>query len=197
MRVEVRLFANFREAAGSGSLELDADASTVGDVVDALLTRFPELEDAMMEGGEVRNSVRLLLNGKVAEAEAAVEEGDEVAVLPPVSGGLRLEFKAWLVNEDGEYVLGEGGAAILREIDREGSVRAAAEALDMSNRYALEKILSIEDRTGEEIVKRSRGGKGGGGSSLTRRGRLLLSAYEDAIECMGESANSLELDGEG
>lgn len=75
----LRLFAAAREAAGTGQVEIDA--ATVGDV----------LEKAGQAYGPgfrtVLQSCRVWLNGDEAEPHMAVRSGDEVAVLPPVSGG--------------------------------------------------------------------------------------------------------------
>lgn len=191
MRVEVRLFANFRETAGTGRLELEVDGDRVRDVLEALFREHPGIAEYAAPDGELRGSVRVLLNGDVTIAEAEVSPGDEVALLPPVSGGMRLGFKAWLENDEGESVLGEGGSDILAAVDREGSVSGAAERLGMSNRYALERILKMEERAGTDLVERTRGGKGGGGSSLTDAGRRLLDVYERAEEEMRRTCGEL------
>ena len=75
----VRLFAQAREAAGVGRAEIRGD--TVGAVVAAACERFgPEFTAV------VRTS-RIWLNGQAAADDEPVAAGDEVAVLPPVSGG--------------------------------------------------------------------------------------------------------------
>lgn len=191
MRIDVRLFANFREAAGCGSLELDVDGDEVRDALRDLFEDYPDIRRYAEVDGELRRSVRVLVNGELAEPDTALNEGDELALLPPVSGGLRLDFKAWLQNDDGEYVLGEGGADILAAIGREGSVSGAAKSLGMSNRYALERVLLMEDRAGAKLVERQRGGKGGGGSSLTEEGERLVKAYHRAQEEMRRACERL------
>ena len=75
----LRLFAQAREAAGSGRVELDG--TSVGAVLDAARARFGE-EFAAVLGGS-----RVWLNGEPATGEEPVGPGDEVAILPPVSGG--------------------------------------------------------------------------------------------------------------
>ena len=75
----VLLFAQAREAAGSGSVRVDG--STVQEVVDRLGERFGP---AMVE---VISASRIWANGEPAESAQLVSEDDEVAVLPPVSGG--------------------------------------------------------------------------------------------------------------
>jgi len=77
----IRLFAAAREAAGTGRDEISGD--TVGDVLDVAVERF---------GGDfagVLANSRVWVDGEPAERETAVNDRSEVAVLPPVSGGLQ------------------------------------------------------------------------------------------------------------
>ena len=75
----VRLFANLREIAGSSQVDIEGD--TVGAVVDALGDRFgPEFRRHMQ-------TARLWKNGNEGSSEDPVHEDDELAVIPPVSGG--------------------------------------------------------------------------------------------------------------
>jgi molybdopterin converting factor small subunit len=76
----LRLFAAAREAAGTGR-EL-VPGATVGDVLDAAVARFGDDFAAVLAISKV------WCNGEVAERADAVTDHDEVAVLPPVSGGL-------------------------------------------------------------------------------------------------------------
>ena len=85
MRVTVRLFARLRELAGQGEwLEdltgADARAVSVATVWQAAVRRHPPLEPF---GG----SISCAVNATFARMTAAVEDGDDVAFLPPVSGG--------------------------------------------------------------------------------------------------------------
>jgi MoaE-MoaD fusion protein len=79
--VRVRLFARLREQAGTETemLELPA-ASTLADVYDGLRKRHPALETD-------RGAVRVALNQEFSDWTAPVQDGDEVAFIPPVSGG--------------------------------------------------------------------------------------------------------------
>jgi molybdopterin synthase sulfur carrier subunit len=75
----LRLFAHLREAAGTGSV--DVDGATVGAVLDEASARFGDDFTAGLA------SSRVWVNGDPADAETSVAADDEVAVLPPVSGG--------------------------------------------------------------------------------------------------------------
>lgn len=78
MNVRVRLFAALRERAGSGNVELELpDDAVVGDVWPAL------------DLGEQPPGLLFALNRSYAEPGSRLSAGDEVAVIPPVSGGER------------------------------------------------------------------------------------------------------------
>ncbi len=80
-RVTVRLFAGVRERAGTSSVEVRvAEGATVTDAIGAAAAIVP---------GELRmpKSVMLALNGEYVPGETPVGDGDEVALIPPVSGG--------------------------------------------------------------------------------------------------------------
>jgi molybdate transport system regulatory protein len=94
---------------------------------------------------------------------------------------MRYETKLWMVNEKGEAVFGNGLAKLLEEIDNHDSILEAAEHLDMSYRYALHRLTLAEERLGEALVKRTRGGaKGGGSSEVTDFGKALVKRYRNA-----------------
>ena len=81
LRVHVRLFAMQRELAGTRSVELTLPAgATIEDAWSELVGRFPVLAPG-------RPAVRFARNGSYAPAETALSNGDEVAMIPPVSGG--------------------------------------------------------------------------------------------------------------
>jgi molybdopterin converting factor small subunit len=76
----LRLFAAAREAAGTGRVD-DVGGATVGSVLDEAVARFGA------PFAEVLATCRIWVNGEPAERADAVLPSDEVAVLPPVSGG--------------------------------------------------------------------------------------------------------------
>ena len=75
----IRLFASAREAAGCRSDEFDG--STVGDVLDAAVASYGAGFEAVLE------TCTVWRNGEPAERGEHVTDNDEIAVLPPVSGG--------------------------------------------------------------------------------------------------------------
>lgn len=79
--MNVKLFARLRELVGAGDLVLDvAGASTVADVWAALVAAHPA-------AAAYTRSMSCAVNLEYARMTSAVAEGDEVAFLPPVSGG--------------------------------------------------------------------------------------------------------------
>jgi molybdopterin converting factor small subunit len=75
----LRMFASAREAAGTGRAEFAG--ATVGDVLAAAIASFGE------GFARVLPTCRVWVNGESADPADPVGVGDEVAVLPPVSGG--------------------------------------------------------------------------------------------------------------
>jgi molybdate transport system regulatory protein len=86
-----------------------------------------------------------------------------------------------MVNEKKEAVFGDGLAELLEEIDKRHSMLEASEHLSMSYRYALHRITLAEERLGQLLVTRVRGGaKGGGSSEVTVFGIDLVIRYRKA-----------------
>lgn len=77
--VRVRLFAALREIAGAPNVEAEGD--TVGDVIDALAARYGGRFDAIARAGSA------VVDAERAEPSRSLTGGEEVALLPPVSGG--------------------------------------------------------------------------------------------------------------
>jgi molybdopterin converting factor subunit 1 len=81
MRVTVRLFARLRDLAGSGELVRDvANPATVNTVWQSLVAEMPALRD-------YERTMSVAVNADYSKMSAPVNDGDEVAFLPPVSGG--------------------------------------------------------------------------------------------------------------
>ena len=81
MRVRARLFAVQRELAGTREVALELpEAATIADAWTSLVERFPVLAPG-------RDFLRFARNGDYADAATPLIDGDEVAFIPPVSGG--------------------------------------------------------------------------------------------------------------
>jgi sulfur-carrier protein len=67
------------------------DASTVGEVLDGLYERYDGLRERIAEDGDLRRFVNVYVGGEdirfLDGLETAVEDGDEVTILPAVAGG--------------------------------------------------------------------------------------------------------------
>lgn len=81
MRVTVRLFARLRDLVGTGELQREfPDGSTVQAIWDELCDRHPAI-------APYAASMSCAVNADYARLTTQVRDGDEVAFLPPVSGG--------------------------------------------------------------------------------------------------------------
>jgi molybdopterin synthase catalytic subunit len=93
VRVRVRLFALQRELAGTRDLSLElADGATVETSWAAVVERHPVLAPG-------RPSVRFARNGEYADPTTALADGDEIAFIPPVSGGAASDERAGRILE--------------------------------------------------------------------------------------------------
>ncbi|MGE5611894.1 MAG: molybdopterin converting factor subunit 1 [Bacillota bacterium] len=81
MQIRVKLFASLRERAGIPELELELSAgATVDDAVRTLRERVPAIQG-------YRTSVAYAVNRSYAKPDRLLNDGDELALIPPVSGG--------------------------------------------------------------------------------------------------------------
>ena len=81
MNITVRLFAVLRDKAGVAELRLAMpEGATVSDAVELVLQRHPEI-------GSFANRVAYAVNLVRVDRQTVLKDGDELALLPPVSGG--------------------------------------------------------------------------------------------------------------
>ena len=82
MRLTVQLFANLAETCGARQIELSdlPQPLTAALVIDAFISRYPQLDP-------MRDSIMFAVNAEYVSADHPVMPCDEVALIPPVSGG--------------------------------------------------------------------------------------------------------------
>ena len=81
MKVKVLFFASLKDISGESKIELELEENSTVDSVKIKITlMYPKLESLL-------NFVRIAVNQEFADAETVVNNGDELAFLPPVSGG--------------------------------------------------------------------------------------------------------------
>jgi MoaE-MoaD fusion protein len=138
VRVAVRLFAGLRERAGVGSLELDLpDGATVADV-------WPRLEL-----GDEPAGLLYALNRDYADRATTLGEGDEVALIPPVSGGaFLLSDERLSVDEVVREVARDEAGAIATFV---GTTRARSRGRDVV-RLEYEAYEGMAEQTMERIA---------------------------------------------
>jgi len=90
---------------------------------------------------------------------------------------MNVRTKAWLARKGG-LCFGTGRAAILRAVQRTGSLSGAARELQMSYRHAWSSIRVAEQRLGRRLLVRRRGGPARGGAALTPCALRLLGRFE-------------------
>jgi molybdopterin synthase catalytic subunit len=118
MNVRVRLFAGLRERAGTGAVEVDvAEGATVGDV-------WP-----LLALGDEPGGLLYARNREYVERSEAVHPGDEIAFIPPVSGGdFRLAAEPLSVEDVVGEVRDDAAGAIATFV---GTTRAHSRGRDV------------------------------------------------------------------
>ncbi len=130
MKIRLRLFASVREIVGAGELSVDVpDGCTVGQLVQRLGETYPRL-------GGLSSSLLLAVNREYRPAEQPLQDGDEVGLIPPVSGGT------------------DGGRDLYRMTDRPLSLDALASHVGVRTSGAVAGFLGIvrESSRGRKVI---------------------------------------------
>ena len=81
LKVGIRLFAGYREKVGEGQVEMELpEGATVGYLAEEMVRRYPGLV-------EDHQKLVVAVNHEYRDHAYALDDGDEVALIPPVSGG--------------------------------------------------------------------------------------------------------------
>ena len=104
MRVRVLYFGVLKDVFGRGVEEVElAEGASVADLIGACRERYAG-------AGEIWDSMAVAVNQEYARAEMVLREGDEVALLPPVSGGVERRNTGILhCVQDDDSVRGHSG----------------------------------------------------------------------------------------
>jgi molybdopterin synthase sulfur carrier subunit len=90
MSITVKIPSQLRAATG-GEPVLEVDGSTVGEALDAVFDRYDGLRERITENGDLRRFVNVYVSGEDIRfqdgLETAINDGDEVTILPAVAGG--------------------------------------------------------------------------------------------------------------
>src|SRR3569832_1074651 len=100
----------------------------------------------------------------------------------PAHGPIHLDGAVWM-KVGGESLGGRGRVDLLRAIAENGSITQAAKAIGMSYKAAWDAVDAITNLAGYALAERSCGGRGGGATRLTARGRQLVERF-DQIEAV-------------
>jgi molybdopterin converting factor small subunit len=90
MAVEVRIPTILRDYTG-GAKAVDGAAGTLADVIDSVESDHPGIKARLIEDGDLRRFINVYVNDEdvrfIGGLEAAVDDGDNVVILPAVAGG--------------------------------------------------------------------------------------------------------------
>ena len=100
-------------------------------------------------------------------------------------------IRVMLFDEDGERFFGEGPCRLLHAIEQTGSLRAAAQSMQMAYTKALGLVRHAEQVLGFALTERKIGGKGGGGSVLTDEAKEFLYRYEQYRDACKQAGKQL------
>jgi len=156
MQVSIRLFAGLRERAGTGTRTLElTDGATLGDVWPAL------------DLGSEPSGLLYAVNKRYAETETALMEGDEVALIPPVSGGdFRLTAEPLSLD------------AVVREVQRDEAGAIATFLGTVRNRSRDRQVLYLEYEAYEGMAEETMAELA---RELTRQHELLAVAIHHRV----------------
>jgi len=89
---------------------------------------------------------------------------------------MKIDGKLW-IDINGNGIAGHGRIKLLELVQATGSIKKAAESIKMSYKAAWDSINLLNEIFGTPLVERQTGGKGGGGTTLTKAGLELIKTY--------------------
>jgi MoaE-MoaD fusion protein len=168
LRVRVRLFAIQRELAGVREVALElAGGSTIESAWMALVDRYPQLAPG-------RDSARFARNGEYAPPTTKLDDGDEVAVIPPVSGG------------SGEHEKATAGGPVTRILELRDAPFEAGLLDRLATRLATPADGGVVAFLGRTRISPGTPAPGQEGEAARHAGRAVDSLEYQAHETMAE-----------
>ncbi|MFA5629234.1 MAG: hypothetical protein WC958_03120 [Dehalococcoidales bacterium] len=110
---------------------------------------------------------------------------------PGTGSHYRAKGKVW-VEKDGEVYMGWGRVELLEQIDKLGSIAAAARQMKMGYRNAWLEVEDMNRLAPRPLVIKMLGGAGGGQAILTAEGQKIINEYKDLRARFQEFLSGLE-----
>jgi molybdate transport system regulatory protein len=105
----------------------------------------------------------------------SLEWSDILSLFYGQNNAMKVAYKVWLDHRGKAF--GDGPHELLKRVDRTKSLHRAANQMGMAYSNAWRLILTIEKRLGFALIERKVGGRSGGGSRVTPRGKELMKQY--------------------
>jgi len=92
MKVKLKILRPFQDVVGQEDLAIDIQGSTLQNLIDDLVAKYPKLKEKMLDkNGNVDSFVNIFVNDKPTfsnqESDVELQEGDEVLIFPAIAGG--------------------------------------------------------------------------------------------------------------
>lgn len=91
---------------------------------------------------------------------------------------LHANYRLWIYSDRRPGVFGNGKLRLLKALEKHGSLQDAAKAVGISYRKAWGDLKKAECCMQQRLVRKTRGGKGGGQTTLTEQGSRLVQAFD-------------------
>ncbi|MEK7850792.1 MAG: MoaD family protein [Deltaproteobacteria bacterium] len=149
--IKIRFFAGIKERVGREEFTLDFKGGSVADILNAIEKDIPEISEILLSF-----KAMVAVNHEMAGMQTLLKDGDEVAFIPPFSGGqplVRIQEKGFSVDEEIELVKKSsnriGGIAIFL-----GTARDFSKGKDISS-LSFEHYPGMAEKKLNEIRERA------------------------------------------
>lgn len=155
--ITVKLFAMLKERAGCDELRINAGPVTIAELLLTVAREHPALSGLLSQG-----RVMTALNHELVKPDARVKDGDEVALMPPFSGGsaaghIRIQEATFSLDEETDRLKGSSNAigAIVTFLGTTRDISRGAEVSQLQFEHypgmAEKKLTEIRERAVKEL----------------------------------------------